>query len=67
MRAGCLISLFMWAAIFAVYVLIAGCSSLPTMQYCDKVEYKRDGNKIHVEADCHAPVGAPINLPIPGV
>lgn len=36
---------------------LAGCSSLPTMQYCDKVEYKRDGIKIHVEADCHAPVG----------
>lgn len=57
MIRGCLISLFMWAAILAVYVLLSGCSGLPTMQHCDKVEYKRDGSKIHVEADCHAPVG----------
>lgn len=67
MRAGCLISLFTWAAIFAVYVLIAGCSSLPSMQYCENVKYERTGNRIRVEADCHAPVGAPVKLPIPGV
>jgi hypothetical protein len=42
---------------------LAGCSSLPTMRYCEKVEYKRDGSKIHIEAECQAPVGGSI----PGV
>lgn len=55
-KAWCL-SLFMWAAIVAVYVLLTGCSSLPSMQSCERVEYIRDGNRIHIEADCHAPVG----------
>ena len=63
MKAGCLISLFMWAAIFAVYVLLAGCSSLPSMKYCDSVVYTRTGSAIHIEADCRAPVGGGI----PGV
>lgn len=63
MKAGCLISLFMWAGIFAVYVLLSGCSSLPTMKYCDKVEYTRDGSKITIHAECRAPVGGSI----PGV
>ena len=63
MIRGCLISLFLWAAIFAVFVLVTGCSALPSMKYCDKVEYKRDGSKIHIEAECQAPVGGSI----PGV
>lgn len=57
MKAGCLISLFLWAAVIAVYVLVTGCGTLPSMRHCDKVEYTRDGSRIHIEADCHAPVG----------
>lgn len=60
MRAGILISVFMWAAIIAVYVLVSGCSALPSMKYCDSVSYTRVGSEIHIEAECRAPVGGSI-------
>lgn len=60
MKAGCLISLFMWACLIAAYVMLSGCSSLPSMKYCDSVSYIREGSAIHIEADCHAPVGGSI-------
>lgn len=53
--------------LFAALLLLAACTSLPTMQYCEKVEYKRDGSHITVRAECQAPVGAPISIPVPGV
>lgn len=37
--------------------ILAGCSAMPTMQYCDRVEYKRDGSRITIKAECQAPVG----------
>jgi hypothetical protein len=43
--------------------LLSGCAGLPTMQYCETVKYERVGNKIHVEADCQAPVGVGVSLP----
>lgn len=54
---------FWIAAIFALLILLImlnGCSSLPSMQYCDKVKYERAGNLIHLEAECRAPVGGGI-------
>lgn len=48
-------------------LLLTACTPLPTMQYCEKVEYKRDGSHITVRAECQAPVGAPISIPVPGV
>ena len=57
MKRGLLISLYTIAAIFAVVVLVSGCAGLPSMQYCDKVEYKRDGSRITMQAECRAPVG----------
>lgn len=42
----------------ALALLCAACSALPSMKYCDQVEYKRVGTKIHVQAECTAPVGA---------
>lgn len=40
-----------------VVFLLSGCSSLPTMQYCDQVKYERNGSQIHLEAECRAPIG----------
>lgn len=37
--------------------VLMGCSAIPTMQYCDKVEYVRKGTEILVYAECKAPVG----------
>ena len=44
-------------------ILLAGCSALPTLKYCEKVEYVRDGNKIHLTAECMAPVGGGFSVP----
>ena len=57
MKAGILISLGIWTAIVIVYLALTGCSSMPSMKYCDKVEYVRDGSKITIHAECRAPVG----------
>ncbi len=38
----------------------SGCSSLPSMQYCDHVEYQRTGNMMTISAQCRAPVGSSI-------
>lgn len=38
---------------------ISGCAlaqQLPSMQYCEKVSYERDGNKINIKAQCSAPI-----------
>lgn len=43
--------------ILIAVALLAGCSSLPSMKYCDTVEYKRDGTRVTIHAECHAPVG----------
>lgn len=40
-----------------IALLLAGCSALPSMRYCDHVEYVRDGSRITVKAQCTAPVG----------
>lgn len=50
-----------------IALLVTGCSGLPTMQYCDRVDYSRKGSQISIKAECQAPVGAPIPVPIPGV
>lgn len=41
-----------------VLLVLTGCAAIPTMKYCDKVEYKREGTKIHIQAECTAPVGS---------
>lgn len=46
-------------------LLLAGCSVMPSMKYCDHVEYVRDGSRIKLTAECQAPVGG--GSPIPGV
>jgi hypothetical protein len=42
-------------------VLLGGCNTIasyvPSLEYCDKVTYSRDGNNAHIEADCHVPHG----------
>jgi hypothetical protein len=55
---GCIIPLT-FAAIIVVLVL-TGCSAMPSMQYCDTVWYSREGRKVHIEADCTAPMGSSI-------
>lgn len=45
-----------------VCLLLSACSALPSMQYCDDVSYIRNGNEIHVEATCRAPVGGGVTL-----
>ena len=53
MRAGLLISFMLWAAIFAVYVLVSGCSTVvPSMKYCDEIDYQRRGSEIVILARC---------------
>jgi hypothetical protein len=38
-------------------IIFAGCAELPSMKYCDKVEYTRNQNEITIHAECRAPVG----------
>lgn len=39
--------------------------TLPSIQDCQKVEYKRDGNKVLINAECYVPVGDSALLSIP--
>ena len=55
-----LISLAIMAGLTAA---LPACSSLPSMQYCDQVQYTRAGNLIHLQAECRAPVGTSISTP----
>lgn len=32
--------------------LISGCSLIPSLKYCDKVDYSRNGTKIVIYAEC---------------
>lgn len=57
MKRGLLICFYILALALACTVLLSGCSALPSMQYCDQVEYRRDGSLVHIEATCRAPVG----------
>ena len=38
-------------------LLMVGCSSIPSMRYCDKVEYVRNGTKATLHAECQVPAG----------
>ena len=40
-----------------IALAVSGCAALPSMKYCDQVEYKREGSKIQIKAECTAPVG----------
>jgi hypothetical protein len=57
-----------------VIAALAGCSALgsqivgntPSFEYCSKVEYKRDGNKVTILAECMVPLGGTtVPLPVP--
>jgi hypothetical protein len=41
-------------------LLLAGCTSLPSLQYCDRVSYERIGSHVELAASCSVPIG--INL-----
>lgn len=62
MKYGCLISFWIWAAVIAIAVLVAGCAALPTLQHCDEVSYTRTGTQIEIHAKCRAPVGGGVQL-----
>lgn len=62
MKRGCLISFYIVAAVLILAGLLSACSAAPTLRYCEHVEYVRDGSKIHLKAECNAPVGG-----MPGV
>lgn len=51
------------ALVILAVLLLAGCSAMPTMKYCDHVEYVRDGSRIKLTAECQAPVGGGASLP----
>ncbi|MCI0406937.1 MAG: hypothetical protein L0209_12895, partial [candidate division Zixibacteria bacterium] len=37
--------------------LLAGCATFRgTLEFCDKTTYERQGNRIHIEADCRVPL-----------
>lgn len=48
-------------------LVLGGCQSLPSMQYCQQVTYQRHGNLIHIEASCQAPMGDIVSMPGAGV
>lgn len=37
--------------------LAAGCSGLPSFQYCNEVTYQRTGNQVKIDARCQLPIG----------
>jgi hypothetical protein len=39
-------------------ILLTGCSALPSMRYCQEVNYHRKGADIEIQASCTAPVGS---------
>jgi hypothetical protein len=41
-----------------ILLFLSGCSAMPSMQHCDTVWYSREGRKVHIEADCLAPMGS---------
>jgi hypothetical protein len=47
-------------------VLLGGCSQLaavtPSLQYCERVQYERNGNQITLRAECSAPIGGGMGL-----
>jgi len=44
--------------VLAVLILIAGCSAaVPSMRYCDEVDYHREGTKVKIVATCQIPAG----------
>lgn len=45
---------------FLVVTVLSGCQAVPSMKYCDEVSYTRSGSKIHIEAECTAPIGSSI-------
>lgn len=52
--------------IMTLAVLLSGCAQLaqitPSLQYCDRVEYLRQGNQITLKAECAAPIGGGVGL-----
>lgn len=44
-------------------LFLSSCSDLPTMKYCDKVTYERNGSHAHMEMDCQLPVGGALPTP----
>lgn len=49
--------------------LLGGCAvaqSLPSLRYCDTVDYKRHGRDIDIIAHCFEAVESAIPLPLPG-
>lgn len=51
------------ALVIIAVLLLAGCSAMPTMKYCEHVEYIRDGSRIKLTAECMAPIGGVVSLP----
>ena len=47
----------MKTVIVLLIIALTGCQAMPTMKYCDKVEYIREGAKINIKAECMAPIG----------
>lgn len=45
------------AWLVAAILLLPGCSVLPSMKYCDKVAYLREGAQISLYAECQTPIG----------
>lgn len=43
-------------AAFLLLAAASACSSIPTIDHCDMVEYSRNGNLVHIEANCRVPM-----------
>ena len=52
----------MKTALVIFAAMLAGCSAMPTMKYCEHVEYIRDGSRIKLTAECMAPIGGVVSL-----
>lgn len=46
-------------------LLLTSCADIPSFKYCSTVEYKRVGTKIHILAECDAPIGNVVDIPTP--
>jgi hypothetical protein len=41
------------------FTTLAGCSSMPSLEYCSDVSYVRSGSIITINAKCNAPIATP--------
>lgn len=49
--------LLMFIALLLLSVFLTGCSAIPSVKYCDRVIYDRQGQNVTIYAECVNPSG----------